>query len=357
MSPAGVGGRLGFLDGIRGIAALTVAAGHTADVVWPSFNRWSHDWFSPGRAGVCAFFLVSGYVIPLSLERGAAGVPKADALRGFAVSRVCRLYPMYWVSLAGALLLFMLGFEAVPADFEAALPGAAWANATMAQELLGVPHAIGLYYTLTIELVWYVACAALFALGWLGATERVAWAALAGLAVVGIGGPLLLDRHTPFSTGFYLVTMLIGTALARHDGGTLAMPRVLALVTGAAAVAALGSWANYLRVPGAVDPEGELGMSSTLLPWAVAYGLVFGAHALRRWPVPRSLAWLGLVSYSVYLLHPLAMAVVIEGDAGPWLQLVAVLVATVAASALTHRYVEVPGQAFGRRFRRQLVAA
>jgi peptidoglycan/LPS O-acetylase OafA/YrhL len=357
VSPAGVGGRLGFLDGIRGVAALTVAAGHTADLVWPSFNRWSHDWFSPGRAGVCAFFLVSGYVIPLSLERGAESVSRSEALRDFGISRVCRLFPMYLVSLAGALLLFMLGFAAVPPDFEAALPGAAWANLTMAQELLGVPHAIGLYYTLTIELVWYVACAVLFALGWLGATERVAWAALAGLAVVGIGGPLLLDRHTPFATGFYLVTMLIGTALARHDEGTLAMTRVLALVSCAAVVAAVGSWANYVRVPGAVDPEGELGMTSTLLPWAVAYALMFAAHALRESPVPRWLAWLGLVSYSVYLLHPLAIAVVLEGDAGPWVQFAAVLVATVAASALTHRYVEVPGQELGRRWRRQLAAA
>jgi peptidoglycan/LPS O-acetylase OafA/YrhL len=227
----------------------------------------------------------------------------------------------------------------------------------MAQELFGVPHAVGLYYTLTIELVWYVACAGLFALGWLSATERVAWAALAGLAIVGIGGPLLLDRHTPFATGFYLVTMLIGTALARHDEGTLAMPRVLALVAAAGVVAVVGSWANYLRVPGAIDPEGELGMSSTLLPWAVAYGLLFTAHALRHRGVPRWLARLGLVSYSVYLLHPLVLAVVLEAAAGPWVQFGAVLAGTVALSALTHRYVEIPGQDFGRRVRRQLVAA
>jgi peptidoglycan/LPS O-acetylase OafA/YrhL len=311
VSPAGTGGRLGFLDGVRGVAAVTVAAGHAADLLWPSFNRWSHDWFSPGRAGVCAFFLVSGYVIPLSLERNAAGTTRADALRAFAVSRVCRLYPMYWVSLAGALLLFMLGFEAVPAEFEAALPGAAWVNVTMAQELVGVPHAIGLYYTLTIELVWYLACAGLFAVGWLHATERVAWVAIAGLAVVGIGGPLLLDRHTPFSTGFYLVTMLIGTALARRDQGTLPMPRVLALTAAAAAVAVVGSWANYVRVPGAVDPEGALGMTSTLLPWAVAYLLMFAAHATRSTALPGWLTWLGLVSYSVYLLHPLVLSVVL----------------------------------------------
>lgn len=355
MSRRAAGERLGFLDGIRGIAALTVVVGHAADLLWPSFQRWSHDWFSPGRAGVCAFFLVSGYVIPLSLERTASGTHRADALRAFAVSRVCRLYPMYWTSLVAALVLFMLGVEAaVPADFEAALPGAAWVNATMTQELVGVPHAIGLYYTLTIELVWYVVCAGLLAVGLLHATERVAWAAIAGLAVVGIGGPLVLDRHTPFSTGFYVITMLIGTALARHDEGRLPMPRVLALVAAAAGVAVVGSWANYIRVPGAVDPEGALGMSSTLVPWAVAYGLMFAAHGSGRVAVPRWLAWLGLVSYSVYLLHPLVLAVVLEASGGPWARFVATIVVTVAAAALTHRLVEVPGQELGRRWRRRL---
>jgi peptidoglycan/LPS O-acetylase OafA/YrhL len=346
------GGRLAFLDAVRGLAAITVAAGHAADLFWPSFQRWSHDWFSPGRAGVCAFFLVSGFVIPLSLERGEdAGMSRAAALRDFGISRACRLYPMYWTSLVLALLLFMLGLPAVQPAFSAELPVSAWANATMLQELGGIPHAVGLYYTLTIELVWYVACAVLFALGWLRATERLAWVALAGLAVVGVGVPLVADRHVPFATGFYLVTMLIGTALARHAAGTLPAVRLAMLVAAAAGVAVTGSWANYVEVPGGVDPEGELGMSSTLLPWVAAYGLVFGAYRFRARPVPRTLAWLGIVSYSVYLLHPLAMALVSKASGGPWVKLAATMVLTVAAAAVTGRLVETPGQELGRRWR------
>jgi peptidoglycan/LPS O-acetylase OafA/YrhL len=347
---------LAFLDAVRGLAAITVAAGHAADLYWPGFRRWSHDWFSPGRAGVCAFFLVSGFVIPMSLERvGAARPSRAVALRDFTISRFCRLYPMYWTSLALALLLYMLGAPAVQAPFAAELPLSAWANVTMLQELAGIPHAIGLYYTLTIELVWYAACAVLFALGWNRATEPLAWVALAGLALVGIGVPLVTDRHTPFATGFYLVTMLLGTALARHAAGTLPGIRLAALVAAAAAVAAVGSWANYLEAPGAVDPEGEFGMTSTLLPWVVAYGLMFGAFRLRHLAVPRWLAWLGLVSYSVYLLHPLAMALLVEATAGPWTLLAATMVLTVAAAAVTHRFVEAPGQELGRRWRRRAV--
>lgn len=338
--------RLAFLDAARGVAALVVAVGHTAELVFPGFYRWSIDWFSPGRAGVCAFFLVSGFVIPISLER-------AGGLRDFAISRVTRLYPMYWASLAGALVLNGLGVDVLPFDFHADLPWSAVVNLTMAQELVGVPHAIGLYYTLTIELGWYAACAVLFALGWLRFTERLTWLALAGLTAVGIGGPLVADRHTPFSTGFYVVTMLVGTALARHAAGTLPTRRLAALLVGTAAVGAIGSWANYVHAPGGGDPDGALGLSSAVLPWAVAYAGVLAAYAIRHRPraFPGWLVWLGLVSYSSYLLHPLVLPVVDEWLDGAWLLLGATLVVTVAVSAATQRWIEAPGQALGRRWR------
>lgn len=349
MRGAGSPGRLAFLDGVRGTAALAVVAGHSGEVFFPGFARWSLDWFNLGRAGVCAFFLVSGFVIPISLER-------SGGVRDFAISRVCRLYPLYWFSLAAVLALPLVGVESLPADFEAELPASAVVNLTMAQELVGVPHAIGLYYTLTIELVWYLACVALFAVGWLHATPRLAWMALAGLAVVGVGGPLLLDRHTPFSTGFYLVTMLMGTALARHAAGTVSTACLGALLAATAAVAGAGAWANYLRVPGGIDPEGALGMTSTLLPWGVAYAGVLLAYSLRRRShrysrIPAALGWLGVVSYSVYLLHPLILDFTTRMDDAPWLQLGVTLAATVGAAALTHRWIEVPGQELGRRWR------
>lgn len=347
-------GRLRFLDAVRGVAALAVAAGHALESTSPRFAAWSASWFSPGRAGVCAFFLVSGFVIPISLERAAEGtVGRGDALRRFAVGRAGRLYPMYWASLAGVLVLAWAGVDALPADFRADLPGAAVVNATMVQELVGVPHAIGVYYTLTIELIWYLACAALFAAGVLHATERLAWIALGGLAVIGLGAPVLLDRHTPFSTGFYLLTMLVGTALARREAGVLPTRRLLALLAATAAVAALGCWANYVHVPGAADPDGDLGFSAAFLPWVAAYAAVFVAYAVRDRAVlfPGLLVWLGVISYSLYLLHPAVLAVVFDWSDEPLVTLAMVVVFSVAVSALTQRWIERPGQQLARRHR------
>jgi peptidoglycan/LPS O-acetylase OafA/YrhL len=86
-------------------------------------------------------------------------------------------------------------------------------------------------------------------------------------------------------------------------------------------------------------------------------GLTFAVAMLcRHKKVPRALAWLGLVSYSVYLPHPVLIEVY---DSVPWTQnenfvpmellLVAVFVAALlACCGLTHRFIEAPMQRLGR---------
>ena len=92
-------------------------------------------------------------------------------------------------------------------------------------------------------------------------------------------------------------------------------------------------------------------------------GLTFAVAMLcRHKRMPRALAWLGLISYSVYLLHPALIEVY---DSVPWtrnqnfvpteLLLVAVFVLVLlACCGLTHRFIEAPMQRLGRRVARRL---
>src|SRR5436305_3617009 len=90
--------RLAFLDALRGVAALAVVAAHIqAHLADPVGDIAPARYFSAGQFGVTLFFLVSGFVIPMTLERGSP--------RSFWIKRVCRLYPLYWASLALALAL------------------------------------------------------------------------------------------------------------------------------------------------------------------------------------------------------------------------------------------------------------
>jgi peptidoglycan/LPS O-acetylase OafA/YrhL len=93
-------------------------------------------------------------------------------------------------------------------------------------------------------------------------------------------------------------------------------------------------------------------------------GLTFGIGlALRHVTWPRALTWLGLISYSVYLLHP----AVIEGYRRLtwtahhlfWVQVLIdalFLVILIAMCSVTYLMVERPMQGVGRRLARRLDA-
>jgi hypothetical protein len=63
-APAGSGSRLGWLDVLRGLAALAVVFNHFGYFVPSSVNTPVYDWFNPGDYGVFVFFLISGYIVP-----------------------------------------------------------------------------------------------------------------------------------------------------------------------------------------------------------------------------------------------------------------------------------------------------
>jgi len=86
--------RLAWLDALRGYAALVVVVFHLSPTVLGSDRHLAlYRHFDLGKYGVLLFFLVSGYVIPMSLERHGS-------LRRFWIGRLCRIYPAYLAAIA-----------------------------------------------------------------------------------------------------------------------------------------------------------------------------------------------------------------------------------------------------------------
>jgi peptidoglycan/LPS O-acetylase OafA/YrhL len=92
-------GRLHHLDALRGLAALSVVAGHDAAIV-PAFESWTP---LLGRPAVTFFFLLSGYVLGKSLS--GSGSNRLIEWFCYCIRRVFRLYPAIFATLVVAAIL------------------------------------------------------------------------------------------------------------------------------------------------------------------------------------------------------------------------------------------------------------
>lgn len=145
--------RLLELDVFRGFAAFYVFVFHFmadyADIVNPGTVNLPR--YLTGIYGVQLFFIISGFVIFMTLE-------KSKHAMDFVVSRFARLYPGYWVAvLMVVVLVRLLNLT----DQEVLLSTTAF-NLTMFQHWVGIENIDGVYWTLSVELTFYLIMLVLF---------------------------------------------------------------------------------------------------------------------------------------------------------------------------------------------------
>jgi peptidoglycan/LPS O-acetylase OafA/YrhL len=97
------------MDGLRGLAALTVFVQHARSFL-PHANNPLLRWISDGSAAVDLFFVLSGFVLALPFV-GSRRKPLNYI--DFAVRRCFRIYPAYWLALLLALIMQRFYFPAL----------------------------------------------------------------------------------------------------------------------------------------------------------------------------------------------------------------------------------------------------
>lgn len=341
--------RIANIERLRGLAALGVVLCHVIGQFYgvTRFNVGPErlvGW--AGQVGVAVFFVVSGFCIRLPMARALAGDPGARLdVRRYLERRARRILPPYWIAIAVSIGVGLI--SPIP------LLDGGHRLYDIGLHLVGLhtlwPASItsinGVFWTIGLEIQFY---AAYLLLANRPATP-VKGLALLVLAVAAYGAAsLAFPKPSPWrivGQEFVLASLwqwYIGAVLAdlyvRHVSAFAAVPQGLAW---AARVAA----ALVLFGLGLANPVAQAHLAYWALPFAALAAVA--AALMGHQPAGQGpLDALGQASYSLYLLHPAALGlVVLAAKAGgwpAWLSAIAAILGACVAALLSYRFVERP---------------
>jgi peptidoglycan/LPS O-acetylase OafA/YrhL len=295
------------LQSVRGIAALVVAVYHSVEVFpatpnWTKFYRGLTNLFY-GPGAVFTFFILSGFVLGLSLARkGKSGV---SDIWPFLKHRFWRLFP----ALLGTTLIYV-GFQDAILSWLPAKAPAYFAfhrpdfreivrNLTMLAASINP-------VTWSLQVEWLFSLLIPLTVIWTGRRHVASVVVLVVcLGLYYFAGPSSLHRTPTTVPWCYLFMCYAGSTLALYQGSLPTffreMPKTAkySLLTLSGIVcASTPHFGNHIEI------------------FTLAMVLVIAAIASDDFPIlfhfldAKPLVFLGNVSYSFYLLHPLALATV-----------------------------------------------
>jgi exopolysaccharide production protein ExoZ len=356
------GTRLRFIDSLRGVAAMMVLCTHLlhSTVMDKPLHRILPapltSLLSLGSKGVQIFFVLSGFVIMLSLARLSFDRKVATT---FALRRQIRLDPAYWVVLVATVIDLWVERRA---GFTVSDPipgvGNVLINVGYLQALTGQNQIVKVAWTLAIEIQFYLFLLALLAVAnarfvrrsedrvpvaqlpmlpwllWLTGLSSLTWSVFGETHNSG-----LWSGRWAASVWFYFSLGAL-CSLAHLKRVRWTHPFTFATVMAATALLSISA-----------DRSGLL---AGVLTAAVAGLCVHRPLAARALGAPRLLQYLGARSYSIYLVHTLVISPIMRAgykltaEAPGWALGWTVLggaAAVVSAEGL-YRWVERPSLAF-----------
>ncbi|MFE1645849.1 acyltransferase family protein [Microbacterium sp. P01] len=343
--------KIGHIPSLNGLRAAAIAV-----VVWTHAGLPGPV---QGGMGVALFFFLSGYLITTLLR---AEWDRFDriSLGGFYLRRVLRIFPPMYIVIALVVALTLVGV----------LPNVMSAGGTLSTALFftnywiifngheGVPAGLGVFWSLAVEEHFYLVFPLLYIAMRKWLPNRMHQVALlAGLCVLILGWRVFLHAHGAsdlrlyYATDTRVDTLLWGAILAIGFNpmyGEIRLPRPPWVGPAIVISSALVFWAAS-RFPGAF-------VYGFTVQGIAAFGIFIPVIlAPRSWIGRilnwRPIAWVGLISYSLYLTHRWALVLGEEWIGGALGAVVGIALAVLLSWGMRH-WVERPCERLRKKFSR-----
>jgi peptidoglycan/LPS O-acetylase OafA/YrhL len=271
--------RLQELDCLRGIAALAVVLFHYTTRYDDLFGYSQSPIisFPFGHYGVQLFFVISGFVIFMTLNR-------CKSTNDFVVSRFARLFPVYWfVVTVTYLTVVIFGLKGLDPYFLQYI-----INLTMLQGFVAVQDIDGVYWTLAWELQFYLFAYLVF---YFGGQKHIVLFVAAWLGVQTVAGLIIwFGGYFPWKLQHLLLTPycnLFGAGILFY---LLKQGKESRLLYGLLALALGNQWLLH-------------GVPSGIVTTAIFSVMLLFVTDNLKFIISKPLVYLGTISYSLYLIH------------------------------------------------------
>jgi peptidoglycan/LPS O-acetylase OafA/YrhL len=315
------------LDALRGLAVVAVVLFHYTtrfDAIY-GYREAPLISFPQGALGVEFFFAISGFVITWTTSRARRG-------RDFIISRFSRLWPAYAVGIA--LTWGTVAYFGLPGREIGPLP--ALLNLTLLQELFGVPHVDGAYWSLYVELIFYAWTTIAISLGLMH--RRILLVCIGLLAVIAL-------RATQEMFGLSIPSRALKLGLAEFFPFF-----AIGILVFDAHAAQRRRWYHIALIMSAIALAGYANhhIAYSVVAALACLLIACAAFAKINCLAIRPFLFLGSISYSLYLVHQnIGYVVIRQALANGWnteMAICAAILFCVGLATILRTLVEVPAQ-------------
>lgn len=319
------GQNIRVLDGVRGLAVLIVIASH-AD---------AFHFRAQGGIGVWLFFCLSGFLLTIPFVRNPSIVSNFGYLKSYFIRRINRVLPMYYFILT--VILLFEGREL------------SW----YVRHILLI-DGDGVFWSIPQEMLFYLVLPFVTAFSWF-ALRGSAVATIVALTILAVLANLFFDsswfhlrgnsKDLRFYIGVFLTGMVVCYIYHRIEGwavlNSLRVRRILQAMAIGVLFCFVFSGDAYLGL-GPLDWR-HFGTFAVMCGFLIFAALFSEGLFLGRLLSSNILRTIGIVSFSMYLIHPTVITFIkmkgVEDGVGLF---VAAMAITYCVSAVTYGLIERP---------------